>query len=104
MSLPRKVIRHFRPKDELWTVRRIINWILFILTSGLFVLAILDIGFPSANEISKFQVHNFYFRVCYTLIGLLYIVRAVFFHGGQRNRKVFAAQLVLGAFLVLFSD
>lgn len=102
MSLPRKIFRHFKPKDESWTVRKLINWVLFILTLGLFILAIDDVGFPSADKISQFQIHNFYFRVFYTIIGVLYIIRAIFFRGRLRNKKVFIAQLILGSFLVLF--
>lgn len=102
MLLFKKIFRHFRPKDSIWTIKSIINWILFILTLGLFVLAIEDVGFPSADKISQFEIHNFYFRVCYTIIGFLYIIRSIFFRSSSRNIRVFFAQLILGIFLVAF--
>lgn len=106
MLRSKKIIRYYnlynKPKDEVWNVRSIINWVLFILTLGLFILAIDDVGFPSADKVSQFQLHNFYFRICYTLIGVLYVVRAVFFRLNARTRKFFVAQLVLGVFLILF--
>lgn len=83
-------------------MRSIINWVLFLFTFALFVLAIQDIGFPTSGQTSRFQIHNFYFRVCYSLIGVLYLVRSIFFKGSTGNRKVFITQFVIGIFLILF--
>jgi potassium uptake TrkH family protein len=76
--------------------------VLFAFTLGLFVLAIMDIGFPGTDQESQFHIHNLYFRICYSIIGVLYLVRAIFFKGSTGNRKVFITQFVIGIFLVLF--
>lgn len=89
-------------KNDLLSLRSIINWILFLFTFGLFVMAIQDIGFPSPDKVSQFQIHNRYFQISYTIIGALYIIRSIFFKGSSSFRKVFITQLVIGAFLVLF--
>lgn len=89
-------------KADLLSIKGIINRILLIFTFILFIMAIRDIGFLSPGETSQFQIHNFYFRVCYTIIGVLYLIRSIFFRGSTGNRKVFITQLVVGIFLVLF--
>ncbi|MBA4410028.1 MAG: ATPase [Odoribacter sp.] len=88
-------------KDSL-NLRSIINWILFLFTFSLFVLAIQDIGFPGTEKSSQFQIHNLYFRISYLIIGLLYLARAVLFKGSTGNKKVYITQVVIGIFLVLF--
>lgn len=102
MAFSKPSFRNFRWERDLLNIRSIVNWILFLFTLGLFVLAISDIGFPSADKISRFQIHNRYFQICYTIIGALYIIRSIFFKGNAGNRKVFIAQLVTGMFLILF--
>lgn len=102
MNLLKKYFKRFGWKDDLLSLRSIINRILFIFTFGLFLLAIKDIGFPSVDRPSMFQIHNHYFQICYTLIGVLYIIRSIFFRGNSGTRKVFLTQLVLGVFLILF--
>jgi potassium uptake TrkH family protein len=102
MILVKKYLKRFDHKDDLLSLRSIINRILFIFTLGLFILSIKDIGFPSADRPSMFQIHNHYFQVCYTIIGILYIIRSIFFRGNSGTRKVFLTQLVLGVFLILF--
>ena len=49
-----------------------------------------------------FQIHNRYFQACYILIGVLYMIRSIFFSGDNGNRKVFITQFVIGIILVLF--
>ncbi len=83
-------------------LRSIINWVLFLLTFGLFVLAIQDVGFPNMEKASRFEIHNRYFQVFYSIIGVLYIIRSIFFKGKTGVRKVFYTQLVIGVFLILF--
>jgi potassium uptake TrkH family protein len=98
----KKYFRGIIQKNDLLSLRSIINWILFLFTFGLFILAIQDIGFPNPDRVLKFQVHNQYFQVCYSIIGALYIIRSVFFRKNTATRKVFLTQLVIGVFLVLF--
>ncbi len=88
--------------EDLLNLRSIINWVLFLLTFGLFVLAIQDVGFPSMDKASRFQIHNRYFQVFYSIIGVLYIIRSIFFKGKTGVRKVFFTQMVIGIFLILF--
>ncbi|HAQ18004.1 MAG TPA: ATPase [Prolixibacteraceae bacterium] len=89
-------------KKDLLNLRSIINWILFLFTFGLFVLAIQDIGFPGTEKSSQFQIHNLYFRISYLIIGFLYLARAVLFKGSTGNKKVYITQVIIGIFLVLF--
>ena len=89
-------------KNDFLNVKSIINAILFLMTLGLFIFAIDDVGFPSADKLSQFEVHNFYFRICYTVIGVLYIIRSIFFRTSTGKKKVFIAQLIIGIVLVLF--
>ncbi len=102
MRLSKSYFRNFNWNRDLLNLRSIINWVLFAFTLGLFVLAIMDIGFPGANQESQFHIHNLYFRICYSIIGVLYLIRAIFFKGSTGNRKVFITQFVIGIFLVLF--
>lgn len=102
MRLSKSYFRNFNWNRDLLNLRSIINWVLFAFTLGLFILAIMDIGFPGANQESQFQIHNLYFRICYSIIGVLYLIRAIFFKGSTGNRKVFITQFVIGIFLVLF--
>lgn len=98
----KKYFRRIIRRNDLLSFRSIINWILFLFTFGLFVLAIQDIGFPNPDRVLKFQVHNRYFQICYSIIGALYIIRSIFFSKNQATRKVFLTQLVIGVFLILF--
>jgi len=102
MFLKNKYIQKIDLKRDLFNSRSIINWILFSFTFVLFVLAIQDVGFPNVDKASRFQIHNLYFQVCYTIIGVLYIIRSIFFKGKTGVRKVFFTQLVIGVFLILF--
>lgn len=102
MRLPKSYFQNFNWNRDLLNLRSIINWVLFAFTLGLFVLAIMDIGFPGTNQASQIQIHNLYFRISYSIIGILYLIRAIFFKGSTGNRKVFIAQFVIGIFLVLF--
>ncbi|MBL7971250.1 MAG: hypothetical protein JNL03_07000, partial [Prolixibacteraceae bacterium] len=98
----KKYFRRIIRRNDLLSFRSIINWILFLFTFGLFVLAIQDIGFPNPDRVLKFQVHNRYFQICYSIIGALYIIRSIFFSKNLATRKVFLTQLVIGVFLILF--
>lgn len=89
-------------KSDLLSLRSIINWILFSFTLGLFILAIQDVGFSSPDRTSMFQIHNRYFQISYSIIGALYVIRAIFFKGNTNAKKVFITQLVIGLFMILF--
>ena len=93
--------RFYWEKDNL-NLKSIINWVLFVFTFCLFVLAILDIGFRDPASYRSNQVSNLSFRISYSIIGILYLIRSIFFRSGTSNRKVFITQLVIGIFLVLF--
>lgn len=102
MRLHKSYFQNFNWNRDLLNLRSIINWILFAFTFGLFFLAIMDIGFPGTDQASQFQIHNLYFRISYSIIGILYLIRAIFFKGSTGSRKVFITQFVIGIFLVLF--
>ncbi len=102
MFILKRYFQNIDWKNDFFNLRSIINWILFLFTLGLFVLAIEDIGFPSPDRISRFQIHNRYFQISYSIIGALYIIRAIFFKGSSGARKVFISQLVIGFFLIVF--
>lgn len=75
---------------------------LFVFTFALFALAIRDIGFQKSANYYNDHTHNLLFRLAYSIIGILYLIRSIFFSGSTSNRKVFITQLVIGIFLVLF--
>ena len=102
MLLLKKYFQKVDWDNDFLSLRTIINWILFLFTLGLFVLAIIDVGFPKPDRVSMFQIHNHYFQICYSIIGALYIIRSIFFKGSTGARKVFITQLVIGVFLVVF--
>lgn len=102
MHLFWKYFKQLDWKADLLSLRSIINRVLFLCTFGLFVLAIKDIGFPSGDRVSMFQIHNHYFQFSYIILGGLYLVRAIFFRGSTGSRKVFFTQLAMGVFLILF--
>jgi trk system potassium uptake protein TrkH len=88
-------------KDSL-TIRSVINRILFVFTFCLFILAIWDIGFQKHGNYTDDHIYNLFFRISYSIIGILYLVRSIFFRSNIGNRKVYVTQLVIGIFLVLF--
>lgn len=89
-------------KDNL-SLKSIINGILLVLTFCLFILALLEIGFRKPGDYYGEHVfYNLYFRISYTVVGILYLVRSIFFMGKSSNRKVFFTQLIIGIFLVMF--
>lgn len=88
-------------KDS-FSLKGVINWVLFIFTFCLFIMALVDIGFRKHGDYYGDQVYNLLFRISYTIIGFLYLVRSIFFKGSTGNRKVYITQLVIGIFLVLF--
>ena len=102
MARKKNYLQRIDFRKDLLSLKSIINWILFGLTFGLFVLAVRDIGFPNPDKDSMFQIHNRYFQACYILIGVLYMIRSIFFSGDNGNRKVFITQFVIGIILVLF--
>ncbi|MBV5312239.1 MAG: hypothetical protein JZU47_03025 [Prolixibacteraceae bacterium] len=87
---------------DLLNLKSLINWTLFLFTLALFILAIQDIGFPGTEKSMQFQMHNLYFRISYLVIGILYLIRSIFFKGSTGNKKVFITQFVIGVFLILF--
>jgi trk system potassium uptake protein len=89
-------------ENNFLSFRSIINWILFLLTFALFIAAIIDIGFEGFGHNFLKQSDYLFFRICYFIIGILYLIRSIFFRGNTENRKVFITQLVIGIFLVLF--
>ena len=102
MILSKKSFQKFSLDKDPLNLRSLINWVLLLFTFGLFVFAIRDIGFPGAEKSQQFQIHNLFFRISYLIIGLLYLIRSIFFKGSTGNRKVFITQFVIGIFLVLF--
>jgi trk system potassium uptake protein TrkH len=88
-------------KDSL-SLKSIINWILLIFTFCLFILALLDIGFRKPGNYYGDNIYNVFFRISYTIIGILYLVRSIFFKDNKAIRKVYITQLIIGIFLVLF--
>ena len=88
-------------KDNL-NLKSIINRILLIFTFCLFVLALLDIGFRNPGSYYDSHIYNLTFRISYTIIGILYLVRSIFFRDNTAIRKVYITQLIIGIFLILF--
>ena len=79
---------------------RFVNSLLFIITLGLFIIAIKDIGF-SLNQIGEAYLNNPYYRILFLITGILYLVRSIFFTNHLLNRKVFWTNFILGIFLIL---
>lgn len=88
-------------KDSL-SLKSIINWTLFAFTFYLFIMALFDIGFQKQGNYYGNHIFNLIFQISYTIIGILYLIRSIFFKANARNRKVYITQLVIGIFLVLF--
>lgn len=102
MFLLKLFFQKFGWEKDLLSLRSIINWILLLFTLCLFVMAIQDIGFPGSGKTSQFRLHNLFFQISYIIIGVLYIIRSVFFKSSTGNRKVFIIQFVVGILLILF--
>lgn len=94
--------RKFKWEKDNLRFKIIINWMLLLFTFGLFIMAIRDIGFQKPEDYYGGHTHNLFFRLAYSIIGILYLIRSIFFRGSTSNRKVFITQLVIGIFLVLF--
>ena len=62
----------------------------------------MEIGFRKPATGYDDQLYNLYFRISYTLIGVLYLVRSIFFKRKTANRRVYFTQLIIGIFLILF--
>jgi len=93
---------NFKWKNDTINAKSIINWVLFVLTFSLFVLALVDIGFHKSGDRYVDHSYNLFFRISYTIVGILYLVRSIFFKGNTSIRKVFIFQFIIGIFLVLF--
>jgi potassium uptake TrkH family protein len=102
MLSPKLSFGKFKLENDVSNAKSIINRVLFVFTFCLFILAILDIGFQKSGDSYSDHVYNLFFRISYTIIGILYLVRSIFFKGNASNRKVFITQLVIGIFLLLF--
>jgi len=83
-------------------LKRIINWILFLSTLMLFIVAIENIGFNNPEASKGFHSYIRIFKIAYPLLGIVYIIRSIFVIGKTGSRKVLYSQLALGAFLILF--
>lgn len=102
MFLSKMPFPKFNWENDSLNFKNIINWMLFIFTFGLFILAIRDIGFPKPGNYADDHISNLYFRIAYSIVGILYLIRSIFFRSSASNRKVFITQLVIGIFLILF--
>jgi trk system potassium uptake protein TrkH len=78
---------------------KLVNISLFIITLGLFILSIQDIGFRD-YQISEALLQNPSFRVLFFVTGILYLIRAFLFTNFLLTRKVFYTNLILGILLV----
>ena len=79
---------------------KIVNGLLLIITLLLFVFAIENIGF-SLNQMSEAQYNNPYYHIFFLFVGILYLIRAVFFTNHLLNLKVFYTNFILGILLIL---
>lgn len=102
MFRPKLFFNKFKWENSSLNTQSVINWVLFVFTLGLFILAVFDIGFQKQGDSKHDQVYNLFFRISYSIIGILYLVRSVFFKGNASNRRVFIAQFIIGIFLLLF--
>ncbi|HAH22846.1 MAG TPA: hypothetical protein DCL77_03650, partial [Prolixibacteraceae bacterium] len=102
MFLSKLPFLKFNWEKEFLSLKSIINWILLISTFCLFIVAILEIGFRKPGDYNSNYIYNLFFRISYSFIGILYLVRSIFFRANTSNRKVYVTQLVIGIFLVLF--
>lgn len=100
MYNPRLSFSKFKLENNGSNAKSAINRVLFVFTFCLFILAILDIGFQKSGDSYSDHVYNLFFRISYTIVGILYLVRSIFFK--VNNRRVFITQLVIGIFLLLF--
>lgn len=102
MLSPKLSFSKFKLENNGSNAKSIINRMLFVFTFCLFILAILDIGFQKSGDSYSDHVYNLFFRISYTIIGILYLVRSIYFKGNAGSRKVYFTQLVIGIFLLLF--
>lgn len=102
MFLSKLLFLKFNWKKDNVSLKGIINWILLVFTFCLFILALLEIGFRKPGDYNNDYIYNLFFRISYTFIGILYLIRSIFFRANTSNRKVYITQLVIGIFLVLF--
>ncbi len=102
MFILRLFFNKFKWENDNINVQSVINWVLFIFTFLLFILALLDIGFQKSGDTFDDHTYNLFFRISYTIIGALYLVRSIFFKKNNRSRKVFITQFIIGIFLLLF--
>jgi trk system potassium uptake protein len=102
MFIPKLTFFKFDWERDRLSLKSIINWVLFVFTFCLFIMALFDIGFRKPGNYYSDQVYNLYFRISYTIIGILYLIRSIFFKGNTGNHKVYITQLVIGIFLILF--
>ncbi len=90
----------FRHKWGEWSLFSIIQRIILLCTTILFIVSVYDIGYSSVHDTSSLY-HNSLFRVVFPVTAILYLVRSVFYIDRQLNRKVFIANILLGIFLIL---
>jgi potassium uptake TrkH family protein len=65
-------------------------------------MAIRDFGFPRQFESLSYLKASLYYRLLFSSVGVLYIIRSVFLKSEVTHKKVFYSQFILGIILTAF--
>jgi potassium uptake TrkH family protein len=79
---------------------KIINKLFFVLTLGLFILSVYDIGYTSPVDMETLY-NNSIFKIFFPITSFLYLVRSVLFTDHRMSWKVFITNTLLGVLLIL---
>ena len=81
-------------------LHRLVNSLLFIIITSLFIIAIDDIGFIT-NQVSNALLNRPFVHFFFLVVGILYVIRSVLFTDHLSNKKVFLTNFILGVSLIL---
>ena len=100
MNFSNLINNYFKLGARYEYLHSLVNSLLFIITTSLFIIAIDDIGFIS-NQVSNALLNRPFIHFFFLVIGILYLIRSLLFTDHLLNRKVFLTNFILGVLLIL---
>jgi potassium uptake TrkH family protein len=100
MNISNLINNYFKLGARYEYLHSLVNSLLFIIITSLFIIAIDDIGFIT-NKVSNALLNKPFIHFFFLLVGILYLIRSLLFTDHQLNRKVFLTNFILGVLLII---
>ncbi len=100
MNFSKFISHYFNLGARYEYLQSLVNSLLFIIITCLFIIAVDDMGFIT-NQVSNALLNRPFINFFFLVTGILYLVRSILFTDHLLNRKVFLTNFILGVLLVL---